>query len=96
MAAMSVTKLMNIDYPLDEVVQQTRAIIKPNNAVLCTRCPNVEWIEETTQGEYGGDNILRASCAVFGEWIWPTREVVKCSARTKAIKAEMPKQPSQG
>lgn len=77
------------DYPTDELIEESHATVKPDERVKCARCPNSEWIEEFKDTEYGTDTWLMAYCvALGGQWVWPKRQVIGCSARRKAIKAQ--------
>ena len=77
------------DYPEDKIFKNTRAFIKPDERVVCRRCPNADWVEEFTDTEYGTDTALRAYCTgLGGQWIWPLRNVGGCSSRRRAIDAE--------
>lgn len=77
----------NDDYPKDELIEQSQATIKPGDDVICARCPNSEWIEES-EHKYATAS-LRAYCVgLGGQWVWPNRRVTGCSARRKAIRAE--------
>lgn len=79
------------DYPEDELVERSNALVKPDKRVKCRRCPIVEWVEEFIDTDYGSDTSLRAYCnGLGGQWIWPQRNVGGCSARRRAIDAQRP------
>ena len=77
------------DYPIDDLLQVSKALVPPDTRVICRRCPNAEWIEEYNDTEYGTDISLLAYCVgLGGQWVWPKRKIIGCSARRKAIAAE--------
>ncbi len=77
------------DYPVSEALIGSAAQPKPDERIVCRRCPNADWLEEFKDVEYGEDISLRAYCSgLGGRWIWPDYAVSKCQARTRAIKAE--------
>lgn len=87
-------------YKLNKTVAASRARVKPNELVVCTRCPLGMWINNLKilgtpsnpkaddDTDYGVDHELRCKCAAWGTEMWPKYNVGDCSAGRDAIRAE--------
>jgi hypothetical protein len=71
------------------VLTQAIAVVKPDERVVCRRCPNGDWVETFKDGSYGTDTELRCYCAgLGGTWSWPKYNIGACQVRIRAINAE--------